>query len=199
MIHADIVLALRRQLPAWCHRHIDGAFDDPEAAFRVLMGAPNADRPHVVRLLFAGRASLEVRQRVLRDCWNRDHHHMLNTMARVEIARLRIAGTIDEALPEGLTVYRGGTRSLAVERRQWSWTTELGCAAWFAGHYTGRGSGAPLVLRAEITRARVAHTDNERGEREIVIIGGCPEAVPVAIGAGEINRIGQKWRSTGEG
>jgi len=172
--------ALQGDLPPYALLHLDPAMaGDVVAAGQLTIAAPNHLRGAIAVLLYLD-APLASLRAYLEAAWLHDHRHVMetaNTATRLRAMFRRASYPVPPGLPDPVRLYRGASAlSQKAAARGYAWTWDRDVACWFATRFA-EANGRPLVLTADVPLSRVSLFTNERGEREALVIGGCPEAV----------------------
>ena len=172
--------ALQEELPPHALCYLDPAMSgDVRAAGQLTVAAPNELRGVLAVLLYLD-APTDALRAFLESAWLHDHRYVIEaarTASRLRAMFRRAAYPVPPGLSDPLRLYRGTSilpRKAAAKGYAWTWDRDVAC--WFAVRFADR-HGRPLVLAADVPLSRVSLFTDERGEREALVIGGCPEAV----------------------
>ena len=103
------------------------------------------------------------------------YRHIVNMFEHAGIENMTAAPgdkALFDTLPDEVTIYRG-TSGISVGKARYgmSWTTDLGCAMWFATRW-GEDTRDPVCLKGAIQKDSILAAFNSRNEKEIVVPSG---------------------------
>ena len=177
LFRAKLVQYVKRTMPSYISKHIDGAVQgDAMAAGMLNISLSDADRGDMAIWLWQAKVPLSAYRPFLSSTWMHDHRYLVRaaqTRRRLASMFRYAAFPLPEELPETVRVWRGTTKlSLHQAKRGYAWTTNRDVAFWFAARFA-KYNGSPLLLAADIAKTDIALFTNDRKESEAVLMH-CP-------------------------